>query len=369
MFSHAVSMMRQSLTLGLVGLVSTAAWAAGDFPTFLSPREAGFDYAVQGEYAGRITTGQAQRRLGVQVIALGEGKFRGVVYYGGLPGQGWERGKKQEVVQNESPAMPGSKVTLGGASLTLEIDAEGKTLSVLGSGGDTLGTLKKTIRKSPTLEAAAPQGAVVLFDGQGLEQFNGGILGRNGLLMTSPAKRPAAAESKPGDDKPAEAARPAARAQRVRADAISKQSFGDFTLHLEFRTPFMPTATGQARGNSGVYLQNRYEVQVLDSFGLEGLDNECGGIYKASQPRVNMCLPPLVWQTYDIDFRAPRFDDEGNKTANARVSVKHNGVAIHEDLELPAITPGGDNKEGPTGPLKLQDHGNPVQFRNIWVVM
>jgi hypothetical protein len=149
---------------------------------------------------------------------------------------------------------------------------------------------------------------------------------------------------------------------------VSKHAFGDHSLHVEFRTPFMPESRGQARGNSGVYVQGRYEVQVLDSFGLEGADNECGGIYKQSRPNVNMCFPPLSWQTYDIDFTAAKYDDAGKKTANARITVKHNGVVIHDNLELTASTPG----YRPEGPGKLglflQNHGNPVAFRNIWAV-
>lgn len=130
----------------------------------------------------------------------------------------------------------------------------------------------------------------------------------------------------------------------------------------------MPEHTGQARGNSGMYLLDQYECQVLDSFGLEGLDNECGGIYKASRPAVNMCFPPLAWQTYDVDFQAARFDPDGKKLKNAVVTIRHNGITIHEKLELPEPTPGGSQNDERPGALFLQNHGDPVRFRNIWIV-
>jgi hypothetical protein len=140
-------------------------------------------------------------------------------------------------------------------------------------------------------------------------------------------------------------------------------------LHIEFRAPFMPRARGQGRGNSGVYLADQYEVQVLDSFGLEGLDNECGGIYKAAKPLVNMCFPPLAWQTYDIDFRTARFSPDGKtKKENASVTIRHNGVPIQYNLELKSATPGGHRSDEHPGPIFLQNHGNPVRFRNIWLV-
>ena len=153
------------------------------------------------------------------------------------------------------------------------------------------------------------------------------------------------------------------------AGATSKRKFQNCQLHIEFLLPFMPEARGQARGNSGCYLQGRYEVQMLDSFGLEGKNNECGGIYTIAEPSVNMCFPPLAWQTYDIDYTPARFDAAGKKTANARITVKHNGVTIHDNVELAHITPGGAPKEEPgKGPFQLQAHGNPVTYRNIWVV-
>ena len=109
-------------------------------------------------------------------------------------------------------------------------------------------------------------------------------------------------------------------------------------------------------------------MQVLDSYGLDGRDNECGGLYRIGAPSVNMCLPPLQWQTYDITFHAPVFDAAGKKTAKARITVVHNGVTIQDQVELPGITGGSiDKNEADPGPLKLQDHGNPVQFRNIWI--
>lgn len=317
------------LALWTVSLLAAGTLAADqDANTFTDPDQAGPDYAVQGEYLGKSDDGMT---WGAQVVALGNGEFDVVAYAGGLPGAGWSRGDEQfkgKVAREDDGQIVGvvddKRVSI----------AKGKLVARTKSGA-TYAELERTIRKSPTLGAKPPQGAVWLFDGSTAERFNNGKLVQDGLLL---------------------------------ADCESKELLGDHQLHLEFRTPFKPLARGQARGNSGMYLQSRYEVQVLDSFGLDGKNNECGGIYSISEPIVNMCFPPLTWQTYDVDFRAARYDDAGNKVANARVTIRHNGVVIHDDLELPKGTPGRRPEAAGPAPLYLQGHGNPVVYRNIWVV-
>lgn len=305
------------------------ACAAGDSKTYLEPEKAGPAYAIQGEYLGELDAGESAARWGAQVIALGDGKFRLVGYEGGLPGDGWQRGDQREMAEG---SRAGQVTRFEADEWSAKI--KDGTLTVYAEEGTKAGTLKKVSRKSPTLGAKPSQDALVLFDGSSADHFAGGEMTADNLL---------------------------------RANCHGKEKFGDHSLHLEFRTPFKPDARGQKRGNSGVYVQSRYEIQVLDSFGLEGKNNECGGIYSIAQPKVNMCFPPLTWQTYDIDFTAARYDGE-KKVKNARVTVKHNGVVIMDDLELPHGTPGRlDEGPGPA-PLYLQGHGNPVFYRNIWVV-
>ncbi len=156
-------------------------------------------------------------------------------------------------------------------------------------------------------------------------------------------------------------------------DSLSDEIFGDFQLHIEFLCP-VSDKEGQAKSNSGVYLHGRYEIQVLDTFGMPAADNHCGGIYKIATPLVNASRPAGEWQTYDVTFRAPRFDDSGGAgetgkvLENPRVTVLHNGIVIHNNVELPSTTAGGiDQVMVKEGPLLLQDHGDPVEFRNIWV--
>ena len=313
----------KSLALVFIPL-ATALYGADNKPkaeTFLEAAAAGPDYADQGEYKNDWG--------GAQVIALGEGNFRMVTFRGGLPGGGWDKEFKQET----SGKREGDKIVFTGANNYRAELANGKISITTAEGGPY--TMEKTERKSPTLGAKPPPGAVVLFDGATAGAWEGGHVDERHLLA---------------------------------AGCKSKASFTNFTAHLEFLLPFKPLGRGQDRGNSGVYLQDRYEVQVLDSFGLKGENNECGAIYSQTAPSVNMCFPPLTWQTYDIDFTSANYDGTGKKTQNAVVTIKHNGVAIGENLELKEPTPGGKKEDPSSGPLQLQGHGNPVFYRNIWVV-
>jgi hypothetical protein len=149
----------------------------------------------------------------------------------------------------------------------------------------------------------------------------------------------------------------------------TKERFGDIKhLHLEFWLPLEPLNRGQGRCNSGMFLNDVYEVQILDSFGLIETSGDCGGLYNFKRPDVNASLPPLTWQTYDVEFRAPRLNSDGSVKEAARITVTLNGVKIHDNVELPHGTANPNAEQKTTGPIQLQDHGHPIQFRNIWLV-
>jgi hypothetical protein len=197
---------------------------------------------------------------------------------------------------------------------------------------------------------APPSDAVVLFGGASLEGW-----------ATTDGK-PAAwlCENKAGG---AMAAAPG------KGSIVSTQTFGDAQIHVEFMTPVEQGGEGQDRGNSGVYLQGRYEIQVLDSYKSSTYpDGQCGAVYGQRPPMVNASRAPGEWQGYDIVFHAARFDGSGKKTAPASVTVLHNGVLVQDHAELAGPTGGalGTDEAGP-GPLMLQEHGHAVKYRNIWL--
>ncbi len=149
----------------------------------------------------------------------------------------------------------------------------------------------------------------------------------------------------------------------------TKQGFQDFRAHVEFWLPELPPdVTGQDRANSGVYLQERYEVQILDSYGDTTLaDDEAGAIYTKKAPDVNAATAPETWQTYDITFRAARYDASGEKTEDARITVVWNGVTVHDDVAVDGPTGGGAAEDPTAGAIRLQDHGSKIRYRNVWV--
>jgi len=156
-----------------------------------------------------------------------------------------------------------------------------------------------------------------------------------------------------------------------KGDIKTKEKFGDIQLHLEFRTPAKVEADGQYRGNSGVFFQNRYEVQILDNYDNRTYSNgQAGAVYKQHIPLVNACKPPGTWQTYDIIFNAPRFNKDGIKIESAYVTVLHNGVLIQNHVEIKGTTEYiglPKNEAHGDDSIKLQDHDNTTSFRNIWV--
>jgi hypothetical protein len=318
-----------AVLLGTALLLPTSAWAADSEAADRSAL--GPDFELQGEYVGQVNTDEGMRKFGVQVIALGEGKFEAVGFGGGLPGDGWD-GQAHHRITGQRDQSGG--VTFSEPHATARLH-DGQ-IELRNPQGAVMGTFKKTERKSPTLGKQPPEGAVVLFDGSSTEHWRRGRMTDDKLLMQGTTSRP---------------------------------EFQSHRLHIEFQLPFEPDQRGQARANSGIYLQGRYEVQMLDSFGLEGKDNECGGIYEISAPKVNMCLPPMAWQTYDIEFHAAQYNDQGEVVRQPRITVQHNGVPVQESVELPRATRAAPVEPGPEpGPVYLQDHGNPVRYRNIWVV-
>jgi len=273
-----------------------------------------------------------------QVLPLAEGKYQAVL----LAAFDAENGPLAVLQGVASQDV----VRLSGDGWSGEI----KQGVLLASKGAQELALKHVTRPSPTLGAGPPPGAVVLFDGRNLEAW-AKKHGKEWLTEDGPARWKlvdgGAMEVVPGSD-----------------CIITHRQFGDCKVHVEFRTLGAPS-------NSGVFLEDRYEVNINETYARfdqspnAGFDNCTENL----KPRVRACRAPLEWQTFDIDFHPPRFDSQGKKTANARATVLFNGVKTYADQELD-LPHGAARRlgEAPTGPLMLQEHGMRVQFRNIWVL-
>lgn len=297
---------------------------------FTEPPEGDTDFDLMGEFVGPIKKGEGQYEpLGLQIRAVGNNNFEAIQYIGGLPGQ--------DTYANDSVKLIGRRngdlLVLSGGPWAFFVDKDRCT--VIDRDGNRLGQLERIARTSPTMGARAPEGATVLFDGSNIDHFTTASMTLDGLLMEG---------------------------------ADIKPMFQDFNLHVEFRLPYMPHSLGQQRANSGCYLQSRYEVQVLDSFAELPTFNGCSSLYRTKAPDLNMCYPPLTWQTYDIMFTAPRWAADGTKLRNARITVWQNGVKTQDDFELGNKTGAGKPEAPNLLPSKIQDHSDPVRFRNIWIV-
>lgn len=332
-------MMRYLAVLLLICAIMPAAFAEED-DGVMGLYMGGFTGAWKSDYALRVqVAGQSDRTFHIVLYAtkiMGKDEFR-------LEAKG-----KREVLGESDGRKTFSPVSIEGEAefngakraITGKIE-DGILIGRLGGEDGTFELARKLITP-PSLGMPPTSDAIALLDGTSMDGW-----------VRDPEKF---------------CAQPDGSVQICSSNFRTVQEFGDAEYHIEFMTPYMPNARYQARGNSGVYLMGRYEVQVLDSFGSAPEWDLCGGIYKVAKPLVDAVLPPLTWQTYDIKFIAPRFDENGKKTANAKITVLHNGIVIHDRLELNDVTPGGiSSTEAPTGPLMLQDHRDPVRYRNIWV--
>ena len=287
------------------------------------------DFRFMGEFEGDIDFDGVTQTLALQLRPIGDGRFDAVTYSGGLPGTANHQPEKTRLIGQRFQDF----LVLSGGPYALFVDTD--QCRLIKKDGSQAGVLTRVNRESTTLGAPAPEQAIVLYAN-----------GDTSNLINA----------------------------KVTTDELLEQGadfnilLQDFDLHLEFRLPYLPSKSDQGRANSGVYILSRYECQILDSFAQDAVFNGCGAIYRFRAPDLNLCFPPLAWQTYDIRFTAPRWSVDGKKLSNARISSWVNGVAVQDDVEVPAQTGHGKLEEATILPTRLQDHNDEVRFRNVWAI-
>ncbi len=338
----ALAVWALALTMPAGAAPSQAPAAGKPLPATADPAKAD---PIMGDYEGsykvdELSSAPAQGR----VVGLGGGAYRVMLMAEPLHEGDW-------------PTI----ITLDGQKLRDEIIVVGKSM-----GRDWIGTIK--------------DGAMSVY----IPHIWGGSFELNQVRRESPTlglKPPAGAVVLLGYD-PANPRPPALDAWRNKNWGVSVdgamvaangnqstvQEFGDCRMHVEFNVPYAPAMAAQGRGNSGVYLQERYEIQILDSYGMAAAAGDCGALYRWAGTRMDAQYPPLSWQTLDIVFRAPRLDAQGNVVEYPRMTVDLNGKRVHTNVELRDGT--GGHKEGfvARDTIRLQDHGHAVRFRNMWLV-
>lgn len=316
------------------------------------------DLSLMGDYEGRWVDAPAKqyfdinKPLAAQVINVREGEYQIQFFQ--------QHDARADTYFVGTGRLVDGEIRFEGNGWNGVVSKDGLNGKGTGHGAEARFELKRVVRSSPSLGAKAPAGAIVLFDGKNFDEWqraDGGdvswhIVEGGAMEVRSPAN----------DDE---------KARKIGGDIVTKRKFGSCRVHLEFRYPVEPGKAGQGRGNSGFFLQDCYEVQVLNSYGMQGLWNECGALYKTAPPKVNAARPPMEWQTYDIDYTAAVWKD-GEKISPPRITVRLNGVTIHRDEPIPHATAHAFDQRlnEPRGeaPLRLQDHGNAIQYRNIWII-
>jgi hypothetical protein len=288
---------------------------------------------VQGLYEGACKDAQGEQKIEARVVALGQEKFKVLIR--------WPQADGKVAKVELAGKIDGENVKFEGAGWAGTYAAE----VIKGTCGQGTFEIKRVVRQSPTLGAKPAAGAIVLLDGKSFDE-----------VSKQPLKDGSEQAWKQSEGGAIEVPKGGLSSKRPQA--------GSFKLHVEFKCPLMPAGEGQGRGNSGLYLPNGEEIQVLDSFGMTTYTGGgCGGFYRYKDPDAFdefslASLPPLQWQTYDVEYRVQV--KEGKPSGKPKVTVYHNGIKVHDNFEL--------QKDAKVGGFHFQDHGNTVQYRNIWVV-